>query len=237
MSVTADTVRYTADAHYPTADGFVPANIILAEVVEPAGASSGTHVTADSVLFTADSHYPTADGLVPGNSIPAEVVDAIVIAADAAVMVEAAAAADVLDATVEAAEAPVYGGARHYPPKPFPVIGVGFGILPALEGEAHGVVTLVGVGIGTLPGLTGEAAGTAGVAGRSAAQLVLRAAAVGTRGQAGNAAAVLEGLSVASAGVVGSRGSGSGTVMKFRAAASGRHDDDEAAIVAWLLAA
>ena len=30
MSVTADTTRYTADAHYPTADGFVPGAVIAA---------------------------------------------------------------------------------------------------------------------------------------------------------------------------------------------------------------
>jgi hypothetical protein len=212
MSVTADTVRYTADATYPTADGFVPANVIPAEVVEPAGASSGTHVTADSTAYTADGRWPTADGLVPGNSIPAELVDALVIAVGAAVLVEAAAAEDVLDATVEAAAVPVSGGGFAPRPRPFPVYGIGFGILPELRGEAHGVV--------------------------SAARLVaVRAAAIGASGQAGAATAVLKGLAVASAGVVGTRGSGSGTIMKFEGAARGRHDDDEAAVMAFLLAA
>jgi hypothetical protein len=37
--------------------------------------------------------------------------------------------------------------------------------------------------------------------------------------------------------VVGTRGSGSGMIMKFEGAASGRHDDDEAAVMAILLAA
>lgn len=235
MSVTADTVRYTADAHYPTADGFVPANVISAELVEPAGVSSGTHVTADSVRYTADATYPTADGLVPGNSIPAEAVDATVIAVGAAVLVEAADAADVLDATVEPASA--VGGGGLAPLRPYPVEGIGLGILPQLEGEAHGVVIAAGTGVGTLPGPVGEAAGTVGVVGRSAARLVVRAAAIGTRGQAGAAAAVLKSLSVASAGAVGSRGSGSGTIVKLEAAASGRHDDDEAAMMTFLLAA
>jgi hypothetical protein len=67
--------------------------------------------------------------------------------------------------------------------------------------------------------------------------LVVCAAAIGTRGQAGNAAAVLKGLSVASRGTVGTHGLGSGTIMKFEAAAVGRHDDDEAAMMAFLLAA
>jgi hypothetical protein len=232
MTVTVDSTAHTADATWPSADGYLPANIIQAGLSEPVGG----HVTADTTAYTADNTtWPTADGGILGGA--EDVLDAIVIAADAAILVEAAAAADVLDATVEAAEAPVYGGARHYPPKPFPVIGVGFGILPELEGEAHGVVIVAGTGAGTLPGLTGQARGTVGVAGRSAAQLVLRAAAVGKSGQAGAAVAVLKGLSVAGAGVVGTRGTGAGMIIKFEAAAVGRHDDDEAAMMAFLLAA
>ena len=45
---------------------------------------------------------------------------------------------------------------------------------------------------GTLPGLVGEAAGSVGVAGRSAARLAIKAAAVGDRGQVGAAVAVLK---------------------------------------------
>jgi len=48
---------------------------------------------------------------------------------------------------------------------------------------------------------------------------------------------VLKSLSVASVGIVGARGSGSGVIMKFTGAASGRHDDDEAAVMTFLLAA
>ena len=113
---------------------------------------------------------------------------------------------------------PVDGGGAYYPPlqRPFPVVGHGYGILPQLEGEAHGVV---------------------GVVGKSAAQLLVRAAAVGACGQAGNAAVVLKGLSVAGKGAVGTRGTGAGTIMKFSGSATGRHDDDEAAVIAFLLAA
>lgn len=39
MTVTADTTKYTADAHYPTADGYVPANVISAAVIEAAAAA------------------------------------------------------------------------------------------------------------------------------------------------------------------------------------------------------
>ena len=39
------------------------------------------------------------------------------------------------------------GGARYYPsPRPFPVYGIGYGILPPLRGEAHGEVGVAGDG-------------------------------------------------------------------------------------------
>ena len=188
--------------------------------------------TADSTFYTADNAtWPTADGGILEGAT--DVLDASVIAAGAAIMVEAASAADVLDATVIAVSVP--GGGYYPPPRPFPVEGIGYGILPELEGEARGVVIVVGVGVGALPGLVGAAAGTVGVAGRSAARLVVGAAAIGDRGQAGAAAAVLKGLSIASAGVVGTHGAGAG-IVELKGAAVGQHDDDEA-IVAWLLAA
>jgi hypothetical protein len=212
MTVTVDSTAYTADGTWPSADGFIPANIVFADLSEPVGG----HVTADTTAYTADDTiWPTADGgVLPG-------------------------ASDVLDATVIAGEIEIpIGGGGYYPPlRPFPVVGVGFGILPEIRGEAFGAVVVAGVGVGTLPSLVGEAAGTAGVAGRSAARLVVRAAAIGTRGQVGAAVAVLNGLSIESAGVVGTRGLGSGVIMKFKATAIGRHDDDEAAVMAFLLAA
>jgi hypothetical protein len=211
MTVTVDSTAHTADATWPSADGFIPSNIVFAEISEPVGGQ----VTADSTAYTADNTiYPTADGGVfPG-------------------------AVDTTDADVIAAEVPVGGGGYYPPLRPFPVEGVGFGILPELRGEAHGVVETVGAGAGMLPSLTGAATGTIGAAGRSAGQLLVRATAVGVRGQAGTAAAVLKGLSVASAGTVGARGSGSGAIMKFTGAANGQHDDDAAAaVMAILLAA
>jgi hypothetical protein len=120
---------------------------------------------------------------------------------------------------VEAVAPPVFagGGGVGEPLRPFPVEGYGYGILPQIEGEAHGVVAVAGVGAGIiLPGLTGEAIGSVGAAGRSVARLTIKAAA---RGNAG------------------ALGKGSGMIVKFEGAAIGRHDDDEAAIVAWLLAA
>ena len=110
------------------------------------------------------------------------------------------------------------GGGYHYRPdrRPFPVEGYGYGILPQIEGEAHGVVGAVGRSIGALPRFAGQADASAGAAGSSSAQLTVKATALG------NAVA---------------RGRGSGMIVKFEGAAVGQHDDDEAAIVAWLLAA
>jgi hypothetical protein len=130
----------------------------------------------------------------------------------------------------------VGGGGIYRPQRPFPVEGVGYAILPQIEGEAHGFVVAVGAGVAAIPRITGAAGGTAGVDGRSAARLTVKAAAVGERGQAGAAHAVLKGLSVTSAGVSGARGVGSGAIV-LKGAATGRHDDDEAAIMALLLAA
>jgi hypothetical protein len=65
----------------------------------------------------------------------------------------------------------------------------------------------------------------------------IRAAAIGACGQAGDAAAVLKALSVAGHGAIGTRGAGEGMIVKFNGTATGRHDDDEAAVIAFLLAA
>jgi hypothetical protein len=211
MTVTVDTLLYTADSTFPTADGFVPSGaIILAEVVEGPAA----HVTADSTAYTADAIYPTADGFIP-----------------------AIGARDTPDATVEAAVVSIYGGARRLLPRSEPVVGYGYGILPELEGEGFGAVIVVGNGLGTLPDFIGAADGTVGVVGRSAAQLVIRAAAIGERGTVGTAVAVLKGLSVASDGAIGVHGSGSGAIVKLKGVGSGQHDDDEAAVMTFLLAA
>lgn len=232
MTVTVDSTLYTADATFPLASGYIPAHIVQADLSEPVGG----HVTADTTVYTADAIWPTADGGIPVGALDAS--DALVLAAGVAVMAEAAAAADVLDADVVAAEVPVFGGGGYYPrPQPFPVVGVGYGILPQLTGEAHGVIVVAGDGEGALPSLVGEAAGSAGVVGRSAARLLVRGTAVGVRGQTGNAAAVLKGLSVTSVGAVGARGSGFGMITKFKAAGRGRHDDDEGAVMTFLLAA
>ena len=80
-------------------------------------------ITADSTRYTADSHYPTADGFVPADVISVAVI-------------EAADAADALDAKVKAAS----GGGFGVVWRPASVRGVDDGVLPPLRGEAHGTV-------------------------------------------------------------------------------------------------
>jgi hypothetical protein len=192
-------------------------------------------VTADSTLWTADTICVTADGRIiciaadvaeAANALDifdataiadttVDNVDAVVVAL--ADLAEAANALDQLDADVVSVEVPVAPvGGRAHRRRPLPVYGIGYGILPPLWGEAHGTV---------------------GVVGQSAAQLIVRAAAVGACGQAGNAAAVLKTLSVAGNGAVGTRGTGSGMIVKFSGTATGQQNDDEAAVIAFLLAA
>jgi hypothetical protein len=112
--VTVDTTLYTADALYPTADGYIPANLV--QVFEPVTGS----VTADTTLYSADNTtWPTADGYIPGG------------------------AQDFTDALVIPATAVGEPGGGYYPrlrPRPHPVEGYGYGRLPRLTGEAYGVV-------------------------------------------------------------------------------------------------
>jgi hypothetical protein len=141
VQVTVDSLSPTVDSSSPTADGgvlegardfgdaVVNANFVYAEVVEPIAAI----VTADSTAYTADNAtWPTADGgLLEG-------------------------ARDALDAI--AIPAVAVGGGYWPRYKPAAVIGYGYGVLPQLWGEAHGVVYIAGAGAATLP-ITGEAHG------------------------------------------------------------------------------
>jgi hypothetical protein len=221
--VTADNLTPTVDSLSPTADGgiligatdqayaAVNAHVLFADIVEPVAAA----VSADTTAYSADNAvWPTADG-------------GVLIGAT-----------DISDAEIIAAELPVEGGGGPPPrPRPFPVTGRGYGVLPQLEGEAFGAVVILGSGIAKLPALTGSAEGAVGVAGRSAGDLVIRAAAIGRHGQAGAGEAILKGFSIASDGAIGIRGSGLGMIVKLNAIAIGRHDDDEAAVMTFLLAA
>jgi hypothetical protein len=110
----------------------------------------------------------------------------------------------------------VVGGAWRPQRQPLPVEGVGYAILPQLEGEAHGLVGVAGAGAAH-PRISGVGTGAIVVAGHSAARLAIKAAGVGVRGLAGSA---------------------SGSIVGIKAAAIGQHDDDDAAaVLAFLLAA
>jgi hypothetical protein len=203
-------------------------------------------VSADSTLWTADTLCVTADGRVV--CIDADVVeaasatdriDAVVAVVGTVIVVEVAGALDQLDAAVQPAVIGVIiGGGYRRPLQPETVEGYGYAVLPALWGEAHGVVVAASNGAAVLRHIRADAAGAAGVAGRSAARLALKAAASGERGQAGAAVAVFKGLDADGSGNAVVRGQGFGVIGNIRGAAIGQHDDDEAAaIVAWLLAA
>jgi hypothetical protein len=209
--VTADATYWTADeTQWPSADGGILGNIVYAEIVEPVQ----TAVTADTTAYHADNTiWPTADGgLLTG-------------------------ATETIDATVEAAEEVVGGGGEAPRPRPFPVAGRGYGILPELEGEARGVICIAGVGAGPLDELTGAASGTIGAAGSADAQVALRGAAIGQRGICGAATGMLEPVTAWAPGTAITHGIGAGVIGTPRGAAMGQHDDDEAAVMAFLLAA
>jgi hypothetical protein len=136
---TADSDVVTADSTIFTADGgpLVTPNEVVdgqVNVVEAELHEPAQSLwTADSIVVTADSTIFTADG--GPLTTPDEIVDAEVISVPAVV------------------------GADFLPRRRI-VEGDGYGILPPLRGEGHGVVYLaVGSGSGALPKLTGAAHG------------------------------------------------------------------------------
>jgi|SRR5580765_1270374 len=192
------------------------------QVIQPPSISSGGVLGFGPVSAAPISAVPT----IP----PPDVLPIVVSVA------EAASAVDTADAVVQPVLVVIIpGGGRREQLRPDLVEGVGFGILPELEGEAHGVVVAASIGAAMLRSLAGEATGAGGARGQGNAPLTVKAAASGARGAKGAAAAVL-GLEVAGSGSIGVRGKGSGVIGALEAVAVGRQDDDEAA-VAWLLAA
>jgi hypothetical protein len=157
---------------------------------------------ADATIPTADRTSPTVDALNAGD------VAAFVGSVAAAGSLAATEAADIAEFTGEAVgeiAPPISGGGWPRPPRPYPIEGYGYGILPQLVGEAHGVVI---------------------AAGNAAALRVL----------AGDAAGMLGRLGAAGTGTAIARGQAAGVIGNIKGAATGRQDDDEAVVV-WLLAA
>jgi hypothetical protein len=251
--VTADATYWTADeTQWPSADGGLLEGVSW--VFEP----SGTVVTSDTTAYSADNTvWPDASGGVVnttadfvegginvganfgGLAEPADAEDILDATGDfLAEVVEPADAEDLLDAIVEAATGAEIGGGGPPPEqRPFPVESVGYGILPELEGDARGVVCVAGIGAGTLGELSGAASGTIGAAGNADAQVALRAVAIGQRGICGTATGSLELVVAWAPGAAITHGIGAGAIGKPRGVAMGQHDDDEAAVMAFLLAA
>jgi hypothetical protein len=120
----------------------------------------------------------------------------------------------------------------------FLVFGIGYGILPKLEGEGFGIVGVAGWGLSKAARISCAADGVLGTVGKSAAQFKpLYAIAIGHRGQVGTAAAIFKNLSIVSKGAVGACGSGSGMMANMKANAIGQFNDHELAAISLLLAA
>jgi hypothetical protein len=138
-AVTADSALYTADGGplvgaTEVNDAVVNANFVFANVYEPVARP----ITADDVTHKADSTAWTADGgpLEGARDFSdAEVIPAII-------------------------ELPIGGYAA--PRRPRAVVGYGYGVLPRLEGEAHGVVYAIGGRGEAVLQLTGAAVGEVG---------------------------------------------------------------------------
>lgn len=124
-------------------------SVVVGDIYEPINP-----ITADTTAYTADASWPTADvtHLPAADSADASVE----AAAGVSLIVEAADAADVLDAIRIPVVAYGGGGRRRRQV----VEGRGYGILPPLRGEAHGVVGVAGEAAATLP-ISGAATGEA----------------------------------------------------------------------------
>jgi hypothetical protein len=202
-------------------------NAFEASVAAPRG--DATAPTVDTVDITADALNAGDVASFGGTVAVAGIIGTLA----------ATEAADIASFSGDAVQPPVVigGGGSYYPPlRPSPITGYGFGVLPELAGEAHGGVIAAGIGAAMRRNPAGEAAGAVGARGRSQGQLQLRAAASGARCSKGAAVAGLD-LGAGGSGAIIARGSAGAVVIgNLEAVAIGRQDDEEAVIV-WLLAA
>jgi hypothetical protein len=191
--------------------------------------------TVDATVPSVDTVSITADALNAGDV--ASFIGTIETAGITGTL-GAVEGADIASFSGDAVQPPIVisGGGSYYPPlRPSPITGYGFGILPELAGEAHGVVGTAGIGAAMLRNPAGAAVGAVSARGHSEGQLRIRATARGARCSRGVAAVALD-LGAGGSGAVGARGSGVAAIGNLEAVAAGRHDDD-AAVIAWLLAA
>jgi len=199
--------------------------------------------TADTIIVTADSNYWTADGgplvaasesndaAINANIISADIYEPVasVWTADSTVVTADSnywtadggpleGARDIADAQVIPAIVEIPGGVYYPRRRPRLVTGYGYGVLPELEGDAIGTVGAIGRALASFPKISSTAAGVIG--------------AVAT------ASGTFKSLSITSKGVVGARAEAVARIsLQLDGAAIGRHDDDEAAVMTFLLLA
>jgi hypothetical protein len=232
---TVDATAPTVDASTPTVDALNEGDV--ASFVGAVGATAWTGTLA--AIEAADIASFAATAVTLGTLAATERADVFAatgIVASAGEIIGSLEADEGADTAAFAGVVPVpvvvvVGGGGYHPlERPLPVEGSGYGILPRLEGEAHGVV--VGVRVAT-PVRIEPCPASAGI---GAARLSIKAVAAGNHGRIGSGIVMLRAGAVGS-GVVGTHGRGSGMVANLMGTGSGQHDDDEAAAVAWMLAA
>lgn len=131
------------------------------------------------------------------------------------------------------AEVPAGGGGWFVLPRLAGVTGDAYAILPSLEGDAVGRVGRVGKGRCVLPRL--KARGRGRVEGAQLPKFV--SAGVGALGVSGSVEGSFLTVRGSSVGQAGLDGKADAVLRAFTVKASGNHDPDEAAIVAFLMAA
>ena len=227
MSVTADSTLWTADTHCVTADGRIVC--IEAELHEAAGALDSLDAAnvVSAVLIEAAAAFDALDAVT-------DVAAAVLEAATAVDETDAAVGAKVCFGTVdEAADARERRSMR---------LSM---LLASRRWRRWLLLSAAAAVAGRRPSATASCRSSRA---KPTASLALSALVPGhfpawwarrqDRPALLGAAPQSSGLSVRSAiGAGGTRGAGAGVIVKFSGSATGRHDDDEAAVIAFLLAA
>jgi hypothetical protein len=225
---TVDAAAPTVDASTPTVDALNEGDVASFVGAVTATAWTGTLAAVEAADIASFAAPEGADVFAATGTVAS--AGEIVGSLEAGEGGDTAAFAGVVPVPVVV----VIGGGGYYPPeRPLPVEGTGYGMLPRLEGEAHGVV--VGARAATPVRVEPWEVATVS-AGIAAARLSIKAVATGNHGRIGAAIVMLRADAVGS-GVIGTHGKGSAMVANLMGIGSGQHDDDEAATVAWMLAA
>jgi len=222
----AGTMAATEGADTAAFAGLVSVTGALAAIeAADIGSFAGTVVTLGTLAATDAADIFASTGIVASAG---EIIGSL----DASEAQDTAAFAGIVPVPVT-----ITVGGGYYPWRLLPVEGAGYGILPRLEGEAHGVVVTANEAAAVLRGLAGDAVGSVGTAGSSAALLALKAAASGEHGARGATDAMLDCPTGTGLGTAVACGRGSGLIANLKADAVGLAGDDEAAAIVWMLAA